>query len=105
MKSAAAAEGRVAAAFTGRAARADALVPISRTAGGPLRFAAALYRAQADLAAAVVAAHGQSRLRGQLERDLPAFRDAFTPLLQLAVGSGPSGSSSRTAASSASASS
>lgn len=97
MKSAEAVEARVAAAFAGRATRADALVSTHPAASEPLRFAAALYRAQAELSAAVVAAHRLGRLRGQLESDLPAFTEgagrgpAFIPLLQLAVAIGPPG--------------
>jgi formate dehydrogenase accessory protein FdhE len=90
VKTPAATESRVAAAFARRAARADALGASCRTAGAPLRFAAELYRAQRELSLAVAASHGRSPLCGCLERDLPAFTHGFVPLLRLAVEGGPS---------------
>lgn len=89
MKTPAATEGRVEAAFARRAARADSLRPSCHSAREPLRFAAELYRAQADLAAAVAAAHARSALCGRLERDLPAFAHGMAPLLRLAMETGP----------------
>ena len=89
MKTPAATEGRVEAAFARRAARADALRASCRVASEPLRFAAELYRAQADLAAMVATAHARLPLCGRLERDIPGIAHDFAPLQRLAVESGP----------------
>ena len=61
------------AAFARRAARADELAGSSRAAGGPLRFAAGLYRAQGTLAAAVLSAHRRRPLGGRLQSDFDGF--------------------------------
>lgn len=91
MKTPAAAEGQVPAAFARRAARAEALRTSCRVASEPLGFAANLYRAQGDLAALIGAAHDRSALCGGLPRDLPVFAQAMAPLLRLAAENGPPG--------------
>ena len=61
----------VAAALRKAADRAEALAGESNTAEEPLRFAAGLYRVQAEVAAAVQALHAESPLSGRLETDAP----------------------------------
>jgi formate dehydrogenase accessory protein FdhE len=61
----------VAAALLKAADRAEALSRESETAQEPLRFAAGLYRVQAEVAAAIQALHAQSPLSGRLETDAP----------------------------------
>jgi formate dehydrogenase accessory protein FdhE len=59
----------VAAAFLKAAQRAEALAGESTVAQEPLRFAAGLYRAQAEVAAGIQALHAKSPLSGRLEAD------------------------------------
>lgn len=61
----------VAAAFLKAADRAEALAGESTVAAEPLRFAAGLYRVQADVASAIQALHAKSPLSGRLEADAP----------------------------------
>jgi len=80
--------GRVAAAFARRAARAAELAAGSESAEAPLAFAGGLYRAQAELAAAVESA---ADLAGALERDLAGFAAALAGVLRYAAEMGPPG--------------
>ncbi len=59
----------VAAAFRRAAERAEALSLEHRVAAEPLRFAAGLYRAQGEVAAAIQALHAAHPLAGRLETD------------------------------------
>ena len=61
----------VAAALLKAADRADVLARDSETADEPLRFAAGLYRVQAEVAAAIQTLHAQNPLSGRLETDAP----------------------------------
>jgi formate dehydrogenase maturation protein FdhE len=79
--------GRAAEAFERRAGRADALAPGSPSAHEPLAFAAGLYRAQADLAAAIEAVP----LAGVLEADLERFSGALDGIIRYAAAKGPPG--------------
>ena len=61
----------VAAAFLKAADRAEALADESTVAAEPLRFAASLYRVQAEVASALQALHAKNPLSGRLETDGP----------------------------------
>jgi formate dehydrogenase accessory protein FdhE len=61
----------VAAAFRRAAERAEALASESSVAQEPLRFAAGLYRAQAEVAASIQSLHAKNPLSGRLETDAP----------------------------------
>jgi FdhE protein len=72
-------------AFQTRAARAELLAPGSSSAEGPLRFAAALYRAQGRCAGAFAALP----LTGHLRDDAPRLFAAWDPLLAAIEKHGP----------------
>jgi FdhE protein len=79
---------RVRADFGRRAARAELLIPDAPAARDPLRFAAGLYRAQADVAARLEEA--DVPLAGRLDGDADRILDAAAGLLRYAAESGPS---------------
>ncbi|HET7453491.1 MAG TPA: formate dehydrogenase accessory protein FdhE [Thermoanaerobaculia bacterium] len=88
MKSAPA-ESRVAQEFARRAARAESLAPGSPAAEEPLRFAAGLYRAQGETAAALEALHARHSLTGRIAEDAGAVLESATPVLRHAAEGGP----------------
>jgi len=67
----------VAAAFQRAAERAQRLAAESAVAAEPLRFAAGLYRVQAEVAAAVQALHAASPLSGRLHLDSARLVEPF----------------------------
>ncbi|HKE15553.1 MAG TPA: formate dehydrogenase accessory protein FdhE [Kofleriaceae bacterium] len=82
-----AARGRAAEELERRAGRADALAPASPSAQEPLAFAAGLYRAQADLAAAIEGVP----LAGALEADLERLAGELDGIMRYAAAKGPPG--------------
>src|SRR5260370_39304859 len=66
-------ESKAAAALRARAERAEAIGPLSPAATEPLRFAAALFRAQARVADELAAAHARAPLEGGLEAGAKAL--------------------------------
>lgn len=72
-----------------RAERAEALAPLSAAGGAPLRFAAALFRAQARAAEALEAVHARRPLQGDLEADGPLLVEPGRAILGAAVEAGP----------------
>ena len=72
-----------------RAARAELLVSASPAAQEPLRFAAGLYRAQAQMARALERAHAVSPLTGHLEQDAGRLLDPASAILRYAAEEGP----------------
>jgi FdhE protein len=82
-------ESKAAARLRERAARAELLAPLSPSASAPLRFAAALFRAQGRIADALAAVHVRSALTGDLQVDAPRLIEPGRALLETAVESGP----------------
>lgn len=76
-------------AFQRRAERAEALAPTSEAAGGALRFAAGLYRAQATNALALQSIHLSEPLKGDLSRDLRALLHPAQTVLRFIAANGP----------------
>src|ERR1700716_3062390 len=84
-----ASESKAAARLRERAARAELLAPLSPSASAPLRFAAALFRAQARIADALAAVHTRVALTGDLQADGARLIEPGRALLETAVESGP----------------
>jgi formate dehydrogenase maturation protein FdhE len=80
---------KAAARLRERAARAELLAPLSPSASAPLRFAAALFRAQARIADALAAVHGRVPLTGDLQADATGLIEPGRALLEAAVEAGP----------------
>lgn len=72
-----------------RAERAEALAPQAPAGGAPLRFAAALFRAQARAARALEAAHARRPLEGDLAADGALLVEPGRALLGAVVEAGP----------------
>jgi FdhE protein len=79
----------IAALFTERADRADALAGGSVAAAEPLRFAAGLLRVQSSLAAALAAAHAARPLTGHLDSDLDRMLPRLLDVPRFAAQNGP----------------
>src|SRR5262249_50920907 len=75
--------------FELRAERAAFLAPSSKAAEAPLRFAADLYLAQANLADDIEQSHQRARLSGNLEQDVDRISDACRAFLGFAARKGP----------------
>jgi formate dehydrogenase accessory protein FdhE len=89
VKNRVAANRRVEPAFQRRSARAETLASQSSSAVQPLRFAAGLYRVQAEIAAAIESAHQNSSLTGSLALDADRFLETSRLLLRYAADRGP----------------
>lgn len=89
---------RVEAAFQRRASRAEDLASRSSSGREPLRFAAGLYQAQAEMAGAIASAHEISALSGSLGQDSDRFLPASRPLLRYTADHGPAALAERAAA-------
>jgi formate dehydrogenase maturation protein FdhE len=75
----------VAGAFERRAARAERLASETSSPTEPLWFAAALFRAQGELAGALESVHARTPLSGRLERDVAAVRESSPVVLSAAA--------------------
>ncbi len=84
-----ASESKAATRLRERATRAELLAPLSQAASAPLRFAAALFRAQARIADALAAVHARIPLTGDLQTDAAALVEPGRALLEAAAEAGP----------------
>lgn len=84
-----AADGGLREAFEERAARADLLAAESEAAAAPLRFAAAVCRAQAAVVVRLAEDHARAPLTGALERDADRLLELLGPLWGAAAGGPP----------------
>lgn len=75
--------------FDARAERAERLASENAAAAEPLRFAAALFRLQGQLAAALAARHREVPLTGRLGEDALRFADLGEKLYAFAESQGP----------------
>jgi formate dehydrogenase maturation protein FdhE len=90
LKTRAAAESSAAAReFERRAARAELLAEQTAVSAEPLRFSAGLYRAQAGVAAAIEAMHGEEPFSGHLDRDVSRFIEKSMDVVRFAAERGP----------------
>lgn len=90
LRSPAAAEASAAAReFERRAARAELLAGETSVSGEPLRFAAALFRTQARVAAEIERMHAREPFSGHLDRDVARFIDRSTDVVRFAAEHGP----------------
>lgn len=79
----------LATAFRRRAERAELLAPTSEAAATALRFAAGLYRAQAETADALGSVHARKPLTGDLALDAATILSPAEPILRFVGDFGP----------------